>query len=46
MELQAKELRNGCVLKAIQLIDAITKYSLEQEQLRGESVEAVQKKIE
>jgi len=38
--------RHGSALKAVSLIDAICKYSIEKENLRGEGVEAIQKKIE
>lgn len=41
LEAQASEMRHGCVSKALQLIDAICKYNIEQETLRGESVEEI-----
>ena len=41
LEAQTSEMRHGCVSKALQLIDAICKYNIEQETLRGESVEAI-----
>ena len=46
MEVQSKELRHRCALKVISLIDAICKYSISKENLRGEGVESIQKKIE
>ena len=41
MELQPKENRHACVLKAVQLIDSVCKFSLNKETLRGESVEQI-----
>ena len=46
MELQSTEVRHACVLKLIKFIDAICSHSIEQEKTRGESYEAIQKKIE
>jgi len=39
-------MRKACVLKLLSLIDAICKYSLEQERIRGESIETIQTRIE
>ena len=39
-------MRNGALSKVMSLIDAICKYNLEKEKLRGESIETIQKKIE
>ena len=41
LQLQSKESRAECTHKVIHLIDAICKYSIEQESARGESVEDI-----
>lgn len=43
--MQPAELREASVLKVIGLLNAICNYSIEQENLRGETVESIQKKI-
>ena len=41
MQSQSKEVRHACVLKVIQLIDAICIYNGKQEEKRGESYETI-----
>ena len=46
LEMQPAELRQRCVLRVIQYVDMICKFSLEQETSRGEPYEQIQRKIE
>lgn len=43
---QASNLRKSCICKVIRLQDEICKYSIGQEQLRGESIEEIKKRMD